>query len=181
MGKLELPGNAKLFCGLLVSPSGNLDILHKTLQDHFGPIDSASQVIAFNFTDYYSAEMGADLKRQFVSFEETVAMDRLVEAKLLADTIEKKWAHNSRRTVNIDPGYLSLHQIVLASTKKFYHRIYLRDGIYAEVTLHYRRGKGWTSFEWTYQDYRSEMAQTFFARLREIYKKQQHSTSSDSA
>ncbi len=172
MGALSLPENAKLFCGLLVSPSANLDILYKTLEDHFGPIDSKSKIITFDFTDYYSVEMGEGLKRQFVSFEKTVAMDTLVGAKILTNAIEKKWAVNKKRTVNIDPGYLTLHQIVLASTKKFYHRIYMRDGVYAEVTLHYRKRKGWTSFEWTYQDYRSEMALSFFARLRESYKKQ---------
>ncbi len=172
MGKIDLPDHAKHLCGLIFHNSIKVDTLYKALEDHFGPIDSASEVIAFNFTDYYSAEMGDGLKRQFVSFEETVAMDRLVETKLLADTIEKKWAHNSRRTVNIDPGYLTLYQIVLASTKKFYHRIYLKEGIYAEVTLRYRKHKGWTPFEWTFPDYRSEMASSYFSSLREIYKKQ---------
>lgn len=172
MGEIDLPDHAKHFSGLIFHSSIEVDTLYKALEDHFGPIDSTSQVIAFNFTGYYSAEMGADLKRQFVSFEEPVSMDKLVERKILTNAIEKEWAVTNKRTVNIDPGYLSLHQIVLASTKKFYHRIYLQDGIYAEVTLHYRKGKGWTAFEWTYADYRSEMASSYFSGLREIYKKQ---------
>lgn len=172
MGKLDLPDHAKHFCGLIFHASIEVDTLYKALEDNFGPIDSKSKIIPFDFTDYYSAEMGDGLKRQFVSFEDTVALDTLVERKTLTNALEKEWAHNSRRTVNIDPGYLSLHQVVLASTKKFYHRIYLKEGIYAEVTLHYRKGKGWTHFEWTYADYRSEMASSYFSGLREFYKKQ---------
>jgi hypothetical protein len=171
MGRLSLPEKAKLFCGLLISPSCNLDTLHKALEDRFGPIDSVSKIIPFDFTDYYTAEMGPDLKRQFVSFEKTVDMESLAEIKTLTNILEKQWAKKEKRTVNIDPGYLTLHQIVLASTKKFYHRIYLRDRIHAEVTLHYRKGKGWTPFEWTYPDYRSEITLSYFARLRESYQK----------
>ena len=167
---LNLPEYAKYFCGLLVSPSHNLDTLHKSLEDQFGIIDSASEVIPFNFTDYYTPEMGLGLRRQFVSFEKTMAMDTLAQVKTITISMEKKWAKGEKRTVNIDPGYLNLHQLVLASHKNFYHRIYLRDGIYAETTLHYR--KGWTSFEWTYPDYCSDMALSYFTRLREIYKKQ---------
>jgi hypothetical protein len=54
----------------------------------------------------------------------------------------------------------------LASTKDHAHRIYLNDGIYAEVTLAYRRG-GWQAFPWTYPDYRRHDFQEFFTRCRE--------------
>jgi len=173
MGVVSLPEEAKLFCGLLISPSCNLQTIHQALQKHFGPIDSASEVIPFDFTDYYTKEMGPNLSRQFVSFEKTVAADQLPEIKTLTNAVEKSWEKKEKRAVNIDPGYLNLAQVVLASTKKFYHRIYLGKGIYAEVTLYYRNG--WTSFEWSYPDYRSEMAISYFTRLREILKKQRPS------
>jgi len=56
---------------------------------------------------------------------------------------------------------------VLATTKDYSHRIYVRDGIYEEVTLVYRRGSGFEPWPWTYPDYRSETAKRFFLAVRE--------------
>jgi hypothetical protein len=68
--------------------------------------------------------------------------------------------------VNIDPGYITPAKLVLASTKDHAHRIYLRDGIFAEVTLVYRQRK-WQPLEWTYPDYRRDDYQQFFTECRE--------------
>lgn len=73
-----------------------------------------------------------------------------------------------RRPINIDPGYINESRLVLASTKDFSHRIYLRDGIYAEVTLNYRRGR-YESFPWTFPDYKSSDYQNFFLKVRGLY------------
>jgi hypothetical protein len=56
--------------------------------------------------------------------------------------------------------------LVLASTKDHAHRLYLRDGIYAEVTLAYR-AKRWQPLEWTYPDFRRDDFQQFFTACRE--------------
>ncbi|OGX43889.1 MAG: hypothetical protein A3G38_03040 [Omnitrophica WOR_2 bacterium RIFCSPLOWO2_12_FULL_51_8] len=80
-------------------------------------------------------------------------------------------AEVSRRLVNIDPGYLDLAKLVLASTKDYRHRIYLERGIYVEITLFYQR-KTFNPWEWTYPDYRSREYIEVFNRIREIYKKQ---------
>lgn len=74
--------------------------------------------------------------------------------------------HAESRPLNLDPGYLTPAKLVLASTKDHAHRIYLRDGIFAEVTLVYRKGK-WQPLEWTYPDYRRDDYQQFFTRCRE--------------
>jgi hypothetical protein len=77
--------------------------------------------------------------------------------------------------VNIDPGYLTLSKVVLATTKDYSHRLYLRDGIYAEVTLHYEAG-AWRPWPWTYRDYASGQYLDFFERVRESLKQQLHRT-----
>jgi hypothetical protein len=169
MGRLKPPREAKLFCGLLISPSCDTAAIYKALEKLFGSIDSESETVPFNLSDYYTAEMGPDLKRQFISFEKTIPMDTLARIKKLTNALEEKWAAGEKRTVNIDPGYLNLYQIVLASTKKFFHRIYLGDEIYAEVTLVYRKSHGWMPLEWTYPDYCAQEARSYFARLRDIY------------
>ena len=70
------------------------------------------------------------------------------------------------RPLNLDPGYITPAKLVLASTKDHAHRIYLRDGIYAEVTLSFR-GRKWQPLEWTYPDYRRDDYQRFFTECRE--------------
>ena len=71
------------------------------------------------------------------------------------------------RPLNLDPGYLTLGKLVLASTKDFAHRIYLSRGIYAEVTLYYRHGR-WEHHQFTFADYRREDYQHFFSQCRDV-------------
>jgi hypothetical protein len=78
------------------------------------------------------------------------------------------------RPLNLDPGYLTEAKLVLASTKDRDHRVYLDRGIYAEVTLHYQRGRGWQPRPWTYPDYRSEPYLQFFTRCRQYLRKHKH-------
>ncbi len=79
----------------------------------------------------------------------------------------KQADHSEARPLNLDPGYLTLAKLLLASTKDHAHRIYLERGIYAEVTLNYRR-RDWRSLDWTYPDYCREDYHEFFSRCREL-------------
>jgi hypothetical protein len=56
--------------------------------------------------------------------------------------------------------------LVLASTKNHEQRIYLRSGIYAEVTMKIRQGR-FCVWEWTYPDY--AQASAFFDRMYQVY------------
>ena len=69
------------------------------------------------------------------------------------------------RPLNLDPGYLSLAKLVLASTKDHSHRIYLGQGIYAEITLYYSQQR-WQARPWTFADYRRDDYQQFFFQGR---------------
>lgn len=70
-----------------------------------------------------------------------------------------------KRWVNIDPGYMSMTKLVLASTKNREHRLYLRDGIYAEVTLAFR-DQAWRAMPWTYADYQRTDVLEFLTQAR---------------
>ena len=72
------------------------------------------------------------------------------------------------RQINIDPGYLDAHKVVLASTKNASQRIYLRSGIYAEATLFYDNGH-FHGLAYTYRDYLWPEALAFFLNSRAIY------------
>ena len=136
----------------------------------FGPVILKSEPFTFTETDYYTDEMGGRLSRLFVGFERFIEKDRIADIKHATIDIERRiFSEGGGRDVNIDPGYLTSAKVVLPTTKNFQHRIYLRDGIFAEVTLRYRRDSfgGW---EWTYPDYLRPDSIRFFNRFRERYR-----------
>ena len=137
---------------------------------HYGPVVLSSEPFEFTETDYYAATMGAGLKKQFLAFERLIDSAELASIKRETNNCEAEYAalgrHTEPRPLNLDPGYLTLAKLVLASTKDHAHRIYLRDGIFAEVTLVYRQRK-WQPLEWTYPDYRRDDYQAFFTQCRE--------------
>lgn len=158
-------GPARLIVGLLGSDADLLARAETELAAEFGPAGGRSPDVRFDFTDYYRAEMGPGLWRRWLAPGGAFDPGRLAEAKLAAGRIEQRLAIEGRRRVNIDPGVLSLHSLVLATTKDFAHRVYLRDGIYAELTLLYRSGR-FEPLEWTYPDYRTPECLEFLARAR---------------
>jgi len=155
----------KLIIGL-IAPEDLFDKVEKILCQKFGPADFKSEILDFNFTDYYEREMGTGLKRRFLSFKRNIVPRDLSHIKLYTNRIEKKFSKsNGSRKVNIDPGYLTLSKLVLATTKDYQHRLYLDNGIYAEVTLRFK-GKSFTIWEWTYPDYRSPAYISIFNHIR---------------
>jgi hypothetical protein len=171
MGKIIIREKVKLFCGLISKDDGTLSETIKATVEKFGPVDTVSAVIPFDYTGYYKEEMGEKLLRQWIGFEELIPAEELPAIKVFTNKLEAGSAQDSKRIVNIDPGYLTLPNVVLASTKNFSHRIYLGLGIYAEITLIYRRSE-FTFLEWTYPDYKFMTALDFFEKLRVKYKAQ---------
>jgi len=161
----------KLVIGILCSHPECVGEIENPLTEQFGPIDYRSDAIPFTFTDYYEQEMGADLIRLFISFEQLVAPDQLSAIKLGTNRLEKEFLEAGKRKVNLDPGLLSLGKLILASTKDNAQRIPLADGIFGEITLIYRR-KGYSALPWTYRDYQSEAYHRILLQVRSRYKQQ---------
>ena len=157
---------AVLFVALLHGPNDPQGCLLE-LTRLFGPVAAISPAYATaEFSRYYEREMGQGLQKRFVSFERQVAMDLLVECKHAAQALETKLQHApGRRLFNIDPGLLTRYNVILATSKNYAHRIYLRDGVFAEVTLLFRHHH-FHPLPWTYPDYRSSPALDFFERNR---------------
>jgi hypothetical protein len=126
--------------------------------------------LPFTYTDYYHQEMGAPLARIVMAFSGLVPRDCLPEVKTVTNAIEERFLRNGSRTLNIDPGILSLENVCLATTKPYSHRIYLSRGIWAEVTLMFRRDS-YHKLEWTYPDYASSEMIRIFNTLRDTYKR----------
>ena len=85
--------------------------------------------------------------------------------------LENCYKKNNKRQFNLDPGILTLHNIILYSTKNFSHRIACKQGIYAEVTCLLKKNKV-TELPWTYPDFKQESNQHFFLTVRKSYHKE---------
>jgi hypothetical protein len=156
----------KLVVGILTSDQSLLAEAQSALAEGFGTVTVKSEEIPFSFTDYYEKEMGPNLIRQWVGFHGLIESEQLVDFKRTTGSLEKRFnGPNHKRRVNLDPGLLSLHNLVLASTKGFAHRIYLHDGIYAELTLLFQSGK-FQPLAWTYPDYQTPVCQDFLMHCR---------------
>ena len=109
--------------------------------------------------------MGKPLFRRFLVASAPVSRDSLPGIKIGLEGIEKELSEKGRRTVNLDPGLVTPENFILATGKNFTHRIYLRDGIYAEVTLAFHK-TGVACFDWTYPDFKSGRYTDFFLEVR---------------
>jgi hypothetical protein len=171
MGTIKKHFPVKLVIGLIFKDNKIYVKAKSLLERKFGPIDFESQTLDFSHTDYYEKEFGKGLKRAFVSFKKLISPDQLPAVKTITNHFEARLSRNTLRRINIDPGYLELSKFVLATTKDYKHRIYLRTGIYAEITLFYRRGS-FCPWEWTYPDYRTDAYIKIFNKIRQIYVEQ---------
>jgi len=168
MAKAVQPDPVMVFVGILAAGEGLFDTAIELLRPALGEPGLASEVLDFTYTDYYAAEMGPGLKRKFVAFDRLEDPARLASIKTLTNDLECKLAAGASRPVNLDPGYITAAKLVLATAKNNAHRIYLGEGIYAEITLSWRK-RSWRANTWTYPDYRSEAYQRFFTALRARY------------
>jgi hypothetical protein len=143
------------------------------LEESYGEIGLASDPYLFDQTTYYESAMGPELRKQFFAFRGLAAPDCLADVKRHTNALERELAvsvsYPEERPLNLDPGILGLGKFLLATTKDQAHRIYLRDGIFAEVTLRYHAG-AFEPWPWTYADYRLPRVHEFLLRAREFYR-----------
>lgn len=170
MGVPRGPKPVKLFSGLIFKEDKTLLSVQKKLTRLFGETDFESDVFPFDNTRYYEKEMGSGLKRKIIFFTKLIQPDSLPEVKLKTNEIEKELSGpgTGNRTVNIDPGYLAIENVVLATTKGFTHRPYLSSGIFAELTYFYKGGS-FRTLEWTYPEFRLPERIEMFNQLRDRY------------
>ena len=175
MGLIKTPQPVKLFLAQLSANPEDFEQAEGFFSEKYGLIDYQSSIFPFTFTNYYKDELGENLLRKIVAFKTLIPPPELIKAKLLGQEIEAKLgevqAGKLKRKINLDPGFLVLGKVILASTKDHQHRIYLDQGIYAEVTLRFKH-KTYLPWEWTYPDYQSPEYIEIFKQIREIYYRQ---------
>jgi hypothetical protein len=174
MGKINTPTPVLLLIAVSSRYDEALAWAEQLAVQEFGPLLLKSDAFDFTETDYYLASMGPDLKKQFLTFETLLDPGRLPQIKIATNDWEQQFANQfeceESRPLNLDPGYLTLAKLILASTKDHAHRIYLGQGIYAETTLNYR-SKAWQTSPWTFPDYQREDHQAFFTQCRQAMRR----------
>lgn len=162
------PMPAKLVVSVFLQEKTLIEGVSEALARRMGDIDIVSPWMPFDKTSYYEPEMGAPLFRRMLIFKPLIEQERLAEIKGFTNSLEQQYLLENRRRVNIDPGYMLLERFVLATGKNFSHRIYIGHGIYADLTLIYRKGK-FQVLPWTFPDYADAGMHHFLTKVREKY------------
>lgn len=170
MGSLIEQKPVKLIISIIFKEEEVLKRVEERLKGVYGPLEPLEKTLPFNYTNYYTKEMGSPLKRKLVSFKKLVGKEKLARVKIRTNRIEDLFRKDGKRQVNIDPGYITEAKLVLLTTKDYTHRVYIGDRIFAESTLHFTDGS-FTSWPWTYPDYASGDIISYFNIVRETYLK----------
>lgn len=165
MGAYKTPAKVKLVVGLLGADPEILKRAREILLARFGPEEEVLAPIPFTWTHYYADELGDSPWRTFVSYQTLIPREELVDIKRYTNDLESGLSSEGIRRINLDPGYMTLGQFFLATTKDQRHRVYVRDGIFVEPTLYFQDGN-FLPFDWTYRDYRSEEYRAYFLAAR---------------
>ena len=168
MGKPQDHIPVKLITGLISRNPSQFSVAKRLLEKKFGKVDKETDLLDFSCTDYYEKELGKNLKRKFLSFKGLIPLERDCRIKLYTSKIERKFSENNARSINIDPGYITLANLILFTTKNRSHRIYIGQGIYADLELQFAK-KSFHPLEWTYPDYRTKEYIDFFNSVRATY------------
>jgi hypothetical protein len=168
MSHPQPPKPAKLLIGVFTRKQELMTAVAAELMNRFGPIDLVSPLFPFDFTTYYEKEMGTSLSRRIFVFKSLIQQEALADIKLRTNEIEQIFAVDDKRQVNIDPGYLLMERLVLATGKNFAHRIYIGRGIYADLALIYQKND-YQPLPWTYPDYAHDDIRRFLALVRNKY------------
>lgn len=139
--------------------------LYKELEKTWGKTQLISEWLDFSHTDYYTKEMGSGLKRRLILFKEPADQENLKNFKVKSWEIEEKYSINNKRQINIDPGFLTMERFILLTGKNYSHRIYLGEGVFADLTFVHENGE-FTTLSWTYSDYKFKEIISFLERSR---------------
>ena len=167
MATAKSPDKVFLFLAIMFNDEQVRDTVLAEFSNRYGNIleKCDKKIIFSDISKYYDKEIGGEVYKEYFVFEELIDREKLSLIKNFTNSLEEKYSVYGNRIVNLDPGYITPHKFVLASAKDFAHRIYIGNGIYAEVTLHFKKDRV-KFFSWTYQDYLDTTISEFLLKYR---------------
>lgn len=177
MGQTRPALPAMLICAISSRYPEAFEWSLERLEDRWGRFWLVGERFEFGHTQFYTKTMGDGLQKQLVAFEALIDPGDLASIKNATNQMEADYEnghqHEWPRPLNLDPGYVTEAKLVLATVKNRDHRIYLSDGIYAEVTLSYYN-RQWNGSRWTYPDYLTEENLSFLSKCRDQLRQHIH-------
>ena len=144
----------------------------------YGDVDLQTAPIAFPSgaaPDPSGGQPPPTVHRKFVSFDRLVDPAKLARVGKASLRIERELLGRSRGRreppVRLAPGYVTSANVIQSSTKNAAHRIYLGQGIYAEVALVVREGRMEPEAS-AEEDFRTPPVLEFLRAARERYLEQ---------
>lgn len=157
-----------LLLGIMYPNDDSLSRLISILEKEFGIIKVKSESYDFNFTNYYEKEFGKNLKKIIIIFKKTIEKKDLIEIREKTGKIEKTLSIDGKRTVNIDPGYISESELVLATKKFRSFKEKLNDEVFLHKVLEFKDNDVITFFH-TFADYKLDKNKDFFKKVIDYF------------
>ena len=105
---------------------------------------------------------------KILSFQRKISREELPQIK--QKTMEMKKGVKEDPSLEIIPGYLSPHNVVIGSAYDDFHKIYLFNGVYAEVVYQFIKQK-MLYIDDTPEFFKNPDVIYYFSKLREAYVK----------
>ncbi|MCX6707177.1 MAG: DUF4416 family protein [Candidatus Woesearchaeota archaeon] len=167
MAQFKKPEKALLLMAVMHSSKASLDRAMAELIKKFGPVSTQSKEFDFTkFTQYYNPEMGKKQIKKYVVFEKLIDRSKLADIRLFTQKLEEKLSKNKKRTVNIDPGYITKEAVILGTLKERAHKIYLGKGVFADLQALFGKNELRT-FDYTFADLKENAE--FFMHVRKDF------------
>ena len=169
MGEIRKLSPVMLVMGVLAKNAESFFAVREQLRKIYGEEELVLEPFDFTFTNYYVEEIGERPIRAFIAYETLIARESIPGIKLHTNEMELEIARENGtpglRPVNLDPGYMTLGQFFLVTTKDQRQRVYVRVGIFVEPKLYFEAGH-FHAFDWTYRDYQSEKYIQYLEQVR---------------
>jgi len=162
-----IPPPAKLFAAIRCLDIEKRMQAERLLKKRFGDADYRTKEIPIPI-DLYEQGNRPILTMVLISYKKLITREDIVKVKQITHEIEKKVCKANEMNFSVDPGYLTLSNVYLASFKEFFHRTYVRKGVYLENLYRYL-AKRYQPWEWTPPEYRKPEALFFFHEMRRLY------------
>ena len=169
--------NVKQVAAILYQDREDFDTVIPELTKIYSSIDYQGEFFPFVETDYYESEMGKGLQRGVISFEKLIHPDQLAASKIKSREFEDALRKNGNRRINVDIGYMDMFKVVLASFKGRSNKIYLSDGVWADMIMYFEEGD-YKTFMWGFPDFKSGIYNNDLINIRNLYKTQLRSLKS---